>query len=74
MAVAVTAVSGPKPSFQPGAPHPLFNAHLADSLNVAAFEYDVTADGKRFLISSVTGAASVPPLTVVVNWDAASKR
>jgi Tol biopolymer transport system component len=74
MAVAVTVVSGHRPSFEPGAPHPLFNVPLADNLNYAAFEYDVTADGKRFLISSVTGATSVPPLTVVVNWDAASKR
>jgi eukaryotic-like serine/threonine-protein kinase len=72
MAVAVTAVAGPKLSFQPGSPRPLFDTHLASSSQSAAFEYDVTADGKRFLISSVSGAVSVPPLTVVVNWEAAS--
>jgi Tol biopolymer transport system component len=74
MAVAVTAVAGPKPSFQPGAPHALFDAPLY-GLDDLVFEYDVTPDGKRFLIDSpAAGAASVPPLTVVVNWDAASKK
>jgi hypothetical protein len=35
------------------------------------FEYDATADGKRFLINtaSAPGAAASPPLTVVTNWN-----
>jgi Tol biopolymer transport system component/tRNA A-37 threonylcarbamoyl transferase component Bud32 len=78
MTVAVTVVAGPKPSFQPGAPHALFDAHMtgiASGLNGMAFGYDVTMDGKRFLIDSpITGTVSVPPLTVVLNWAAPSKR
>ena len=35
----------------------------------------LTADGKRFLIASpADGGASVPPLTVVANWDLAAKK
>jgi len=41
------------------------------------FEYDVTADGKRFLINTAgggPGAAASPPLTVVTNWTAGLKK
>jgi hypothetical protein len=40
------------------------------------FEYAVTADGKRFLINtiSVAATASVQSLTVVTNWLAALKK
>jgi Tol biopolymer transport system component len=75
MAVPVTARTAPKPSFQPGTSRPLFEAHLANNSIIGTSEYDVTADGKRFLIASpFAGAASVPPLTVVVNWDATAKK
>jgi len=36
-------------------------------------EYDVTADGKRFIVASISGAASAP-ITVVVNWNAGLKK
>jgi eukaryotic-like serine/threonine-protein kinase len=75
MAVAVNASAAPKPVFEAGVPVPLFDAHTAPSANNNAFKYDVTADGKRFLIDTMagSGAASSPPLTVVVNWNAESK-
>lgn len=75
MAVPVKAVTGIKPSFEPGSPVALFDAHMASSANDNLFEYDVTADGKRFLIDTTgaTGAAS-PPLTVVTNWNAGLKK
>jgi hypothetical protein len=48
----------------------LFDAHLVHNANDTTFEYDVSADGKRFLINTAAGAsASSPPLTVVVNWN-----
>jgi serine/threonine-protein kinase len=75
MGVAVTNTGGPKPSFQPGTPNPLFEAQLSSGLNGTGFGYDVTSDGKRFLIASpTTDARAVPPLTVVVNWDRAVKK
>ena len=76
-AVAVTASAGPKPSLKAGNPVALFDAHIATTNY--AFNYDVTGDGKRFLIASMgTGApsagSSTPPLTVRVNWNTTSKR
>jgi eukaryotic-like serine/threonine-protein kinase len=77
-AVAVKASAGPKPVFDAGTPVPLFDAHLAGLGVTVYFNYDVTADGKRFLAitdgaTAATGA-SAPPLTVVTNWTAGLKR
>jgi serine/threonine protein kinase/Tol biopolymer transport system component len=74
MAVAVKATAGPRPSFEPGVPEVLFQTKLARPTN-PLFEYDVTADGKRFLLDTVAGGLmSAPPLTVEVNWDAGLKK
>ena len=74
MAVPIRAVTAPKPSLEPGAPVPLFESHIiATPQTGGVFQYDVTADGKRFLV--VTNfAGATPPLTVVVNWDAGLKK
>ena len=71
MAVAVKAAFGANPSFEPGAPLPLFDAHLSTGIaGRQLFGYDVTADGKRFLlVTSAGGPASAPLLNVVVNWN-----
>ena len=73
-----------KPSFAAGAPVPLFDAHMVHRGGDLNLEYDVTADGKRFLINTIAGsgagsgggpgAASAPPLTVVTNWTAGLKQ
>ncbi len=64
-----------KPSFEPGVPVALFDAHMANSFGTLTFEYDVTADGRRFLINTASGAgATSPPLTVVTNWNAGLKK
>jgi serine/threonine protein kinase len=73
MAVVVKVTPGPKPSFEPEAPQPLFEVHLAQFAAVPLFEYDVTSDGKRFLLAT-TLAGSAPTLTAVVNWDAGLKK
>jgi Tol biopolymer transport system component len=78
MVVAVKTVAGPKPSFEPGSPQPLLEAHLVAFGFTVVFEYDVTADGKRFLLDTIGtiggGLASPPLLNVVVNWDARLKK
>jgi serine/threonine protein kinase/Tol biopolymer transport system component len=71
-AVTVKAVSGTKPSFEASAPLPLFDAHIVDI--PVAFEYDVTADGKRFLVTTNNFAGYAPTLNVVLNWNAALKK
>jgi Tol biopolymer transport system component len=71
--VPVKASAGTNTMFQPGAPVPLFDTHLVSLGTNYYFNYDVTADGKRFLIDSSVadaGAPAVPPLTVVINWNA----
>jgi len=54
----------------PGAPRPLFQTRIVAPTFVL-FQYDVTADGKRFLINSLKPEA---PLTLVTNWPRALNR
>jgi hypothetical protein len=75
MAVSVKAVTGPKPSFEVGVPVPLFDAHMVHQGADVNLEYDVTADGKHFLVDTTGGlGASSAPLTVVTNWAAGLKK
>jgi hypothetical protein len=61
-----------EPSFEAGAPHVLFESPLFLP-SQTLFRYDVTADGKRFLIIlPATGVAS-SPATVVLNWESVLK-
>ena len=73
-AVAVRAMTEPKSSFETGAPMPLFESNIIETGAFLAFQYDVTADGKRFLVVTNVAASSTPPLTVVVNWTAGLKK
>ena len=72
--VRVKAAPGPKPFFDAGTPEPLFDAHMVASQISREFQYDVTADGKRFLINTNVAASSTAPLTVMVNWLAGVKK
>jgi serine/threonine protein kinase/Tol biopolymer transport system component len=72
MAVDIKAAPGPKPVFDHGVPKPLFDARIAVANGTLAFQYDVTADGKRFLVD--TGGATDSTVTVVVNWRAGLKK
>ena len=68
------AAGGAKPTFEAGAPVALFDAHMVSSGTAVVFEYDVTADGKRFLVATTGAGASAPPLTVVTNWAGGLKK
>ena len=50
-----------------GKAQPLFRMRAASSPH---WIYDVSPDGKRFLINSLPHPSSPEPLTLVVNWDA----
>jgi hypothetical protein len=68
--VTVQRVREPKPSFVPGSPVALFDSHTAPRCSTyLVFEYDVTSDGKRFLVHGTATPNSSPPLTVVLNWN-----
>ena len=65
------------PKFEAGTPKALFDMRILRLRgNFFAYRYDVTADGKRFLVDSVSTApesSAAAPITVVVNWLAALK-
>ena len=66
-----------EPKFEVGAPQALFDAQIPASLVDEFFHYDVSADGKRFLVNTVAAEKAGPapaPITVIVNWQAALKR
>jgi Tol biopolymer transport system component len=71
MAVDVTM----SPVFKPGIAKTLFQTSIATSRRL--FSYDVSADGKRFLINSAmadAGPVSPTTITVVTNWTALLKQ
>ena len=73
MSVEVAAAAG---TFQAGIPKALFAAPIWGGANNVT-RYDVTADGKKFLINSLpteTAAAPSSPITVVLNWQAGLKK
>jgi len=57
-------------TFEHGPPRVLFDTRVAGTL----FRYDVSPDGRRFLINTVVNEPATSPPTVVVNWIAALRR
>jgi Tol biopolymer transport system component len=74
MAVNVTT----SPTFKVGIPKVLFSVPIWGGGSVQnVTRYDVTADGKKFLINTVAsedGASAVTPITIVLNWEELLKR
>jgi Tol biopolymer transport system component len=64
MVVSVTSES----TFATGQPAPLFQIHgRAPISSTDAFTFDVTKDGKRFLVNRYVKPEHVPPLTILLN-------
>jgi len=57
--------------FRPGPPQALFPTALKV---FTGYQYDVTADGKRFLLNNWLSEASTEPIVVVTNWTAELKK
>jgi Tol biopolymer transport system component len=69
MAVDVTT----NPMFKPGIPKALFQAPISGGASARhVIRYDVTFDGKKFLINAAAEGPS--PITVVLNWTALLKK
>jgi hypothetical protein len=62
----VAPVDGTGQQFKVGAEQPLFDVRAARG----DWPYDVTADGKRFIVNTRVEDTTAVPLTVVVNWTA----
>src|SRR5450432_931163 len=59
--------------FKAGVPKVLFQTPiLNDDTSLSDFHWDVTADGKRFLVDAVPSSSE--PLIVVLNWSAGAKK
>jgi len=62
-------------TFSSGAPSPLFQIHGRAAISSTdLFTYDVTKDGKRFLVNRYLKPDHVQPLTVVLNAAAGMKK
>ena len=69
MAVTVAAAGT---AFRYGTPVALFDTRIASPNS--RWEYDVTADGQRFLLVEPARQTESRPLTMVINWQAGLKR
>jgi hypothetical protein len=68
----VPARRPPLPAFEAGDPAELIEARVAPGRTaLAPFQYEVTADGKRFLMVTSGGETAESPVTVVLNWQKA---
>jgi hypothetical protein len=69
MSVAVKT----SPTFAPATPQELFP--LGPSANPEMFYYTPSKDGQKFLVNTRAGESTAqPPITVVLNWQAALKK
>jgi hypothetical protein len=67
--MAVSVTPGDPPRFS--APTPLFEVDLVthpSRVFFAAFEYDVAADGSRFLVNRLVSPSDTS-MTIIVNWS-----
>jgi hypothetical protein len=64
------SVDGSGAQFKVGAETPLFDVRLLRG----DWPYDVSADGKRFVVNTRVEQSSSTPLTVVVNWPAGLRK
>ena len=77
--MAVPIAVGADRQLEPGTPVALFRTQLATGANInsggagSKAQYAVASDG-RFLMNMTLEAATAPPITVVLNWDAALKK
>ena len=62
------------PAFRSGTPHALFSSPALNSGDTRRFQYDVTPDGKRFLLIAPVEGGTPDAATVVLGWDSLLKR
>jgi hypothetical protein len=66
---------GPGDAIAVGTPEVLFSAdYLLDNLGVGVPNYDVSIDGKSFLMPTLRGSAALPVIVLVDNWFQELKR
>jgi hypothetical protein len=63
-----------QPTFQRGTAMPLFDTQLEDLWEDTRNHYDVTPDGRRFLILAPAAGRFSAPYRVLVNWQGSRSR
>jgi hypothetical protein len=70
MAVSVKATPA---AIEIGPPRPLFDTGLRGGFLDRRNQYLATKDGQHFLVNLSAEDENSPPITVVMNWDAAQR-
>jgi len=70
----VVTVKAEGNSFELGAPQPLFDMRIGNLPLTGSPFYDVTRDGRRFIVSTAVEESAPTPMTVVLNWNAGLKQ
>jgi eukaryotic-like serine/threonine-protein kinase len=73
MEVSATSTGG---TFQPSVPKPLFRAVILGGTGGGpgvAWRWDISPDGKRFLMNTALEETTAAPVTVVLNWQSAAR-
>jgi hypothetical protein len=73
MVVAILAASN-STHFKASVPQALFQTAMPNRQQSFLFFYDVTADGRRFIINTDPRGGSQSVINVVVNWQAGLKK
>ena len=68
----VVALKPGSATFEFETPKALFKTRMLTGLIQSGIEYDVTADGQRFLIGTQVGEPS--PVSVILNWTEGLKQ
>ena len=71
MAVPVDTVGG---EFRAGTPTPLFAIRTQGIVTNQPRNFEVSADGQRFLVNTVVGDSDHAPIEMIVNWPALLKK
>ena len=78
LTLTAVAVNGKGASFEIGEAKPLFDLPIpmfAGNSNTYRLRYDVTADGQRFLVNTISASASTSnQINVVLNWTSDLER
>ena len=69
----LAAVTPSGSEIQVGVPRQVLQARFVSALGIMTRSYDVTPDGKRFLVLTREENTTAVPITLVVNWDAGLK-
>ena len=61
-------------TFEAGSPKALLDVGEIGQRGVTRNPYDVTADGRRFLVNRAAGESAATPITVVLNWTSGLRK